>query len=144
MLRERTELIAQAHKVLDILLTAASFTGAYFIKRYILPEPFSGLTTAPNYYIVLLMIVIIWYATFSAFKLYASYRKQTLDQILRNMIKAVFTGMLVIILSMYIFKITNVSRIMMGIFFILNIGLLAISKGTDIQNEKYPHQNNEC
>ncbi len=130
MLRERTKLITQAHKVWDICLTAAAFIAAYFIKKYLLPEPFHGLTIAPNYYIVLLMIIIIWYVAFTLFDLYASYRKQTLDQILWNMIKAVSTGMLVMFLCMYIFKITDVSRIMIGIFFLLNIVLLTLSKGT--------------
>ena len=130
MLRERATLIVRAHKAWDISLTAAAFIGAHFIKKYILPDPFRGLTTAPNYYIVLLMIIIIWYATFSIFDLYASYRKQTLDQILWNMIRAVSSGMLVLILCMYIFRIKDVSRIMMGIFYILDIGLLALSKGT--------------
>ena len=37
--------------------------------------------------------------------------------------------MLVMILCMYIFKMTDVSRIMLGIFFLLNIGFLAVSKG---------------
>ncbi len=130
MLRERSKLIVQAHKSLDICLTVAAFIAAYFIKKYLLLAPFRGLTQAPNYYIVLLMIIIIWYVFFELFGLYASYRKQTLDQTLWKMIKAVSTGMLVMFLCMYIFKITDVSRIMMGIFFLLNIVLLAISKGT--------------
>ena len=37
--------------------------------------------------------------------------------------------MLVLILCMYVFKIKDVSRIMMGTFFLLDIGLLALSKG---------------
>jgi len=102
---------------------------AYFIKLYLLPVPFRGLTTDPNYYIVLLMIIIIWYVAFTLFDLYESYRQQSLAQILWNMVKAVSTGMLVMFLCMYIFKITDVSRIMMGTFFILNIGLLTLSKG---------------
>jgi len=129
MLRERAKLITQAHKAWDISLTGAAFIAAYFIKRYLLPMPFRGLTTAPNYYIILLMIIIIWYVGFTLFDLYASYRKQTLAQIFWNMIKAVSTGMLIMILCMYIFKITDVSRIMIGIFYLLNIGLLAFSKG---------------
>ena len=130
MLRERAKLIVQAHKAWDICLTAAAFIAAYFIKKYLLPMPFRGLTIAPNYYIILLMIIIIWYMTFSLFDLYKSYRQQALAQILWDMIKAVSTGMMVMFLCMYIFKITDVSRIMMVIFFLLNIGLLAISKGT--------------
>jgi len=37
--------------------------------------------------------------------------------------------MLVLFLFMYILKIKDVSRIMTGIFYLLNIGLLALSKG---------------
>ncbi len=129
MLRERAKLIVQAHKAWDICLTGAAFIAAYFIKLYLLPAPFRGLTIAPNYYIVLLMIIIIWYVTFILFDLYASYRRLGLDQILWNMVKAVSTGMLVMFLCMYIFKIADVSRIMMGIFFLLNIVLLTLSKG---------------
>jgi exopolysaccharide biosynthesis polyprenyl glycosylphosphotransferase len=129
MLRERNKLIVQAHKVLDICLTAAAFISAYFIKKYYLPLPFRGLTIAPNYYIILLIIIIIWYVTFNSFNLYASYRRQTYGTVLLNMLKAVSTAMLVLILCMYILKIKDVSRIMMGIFFILDIILLGMTKG---------------
>jgi len=45
------------------------------------------------------------------------------------MTKAVFTAMLIMIFCMYLFKLTKVSRIMIGIFFIFNISFLAFSKG---------------
>jgi len=80
MLREQAKLIKQAHKVLDIGLTAGAFIAAYFIKRLLLPEAFRGLTTAPNYYVVLLMIIIVWYLTFEAFNVYASYRGRRLHR----------------------------------------------------------------
>jgi exopolysaccharide biosynthesis polyprenyl glycosylphosphotransferase len=129
MLREKNKLIVHAHKLLDIGLTGAAFIGAYFIKRHLLPHPLRGLSVAPNYYIVLLMAIIIWYVTFEQCGLYTSYRKQSLGRVLWNMVKAVCIGMLIMTFCMHIFKITDVSRIMMGIFFLLNIGLLAISKG---------------
>ena len=81
MLREKNELIVRGHKLLDICLTAVAFIGAYFIKLYLLPVPFRGLTTAPNHYIVLLMIIIIWYVLFDLFGLYDSYRKRTFNEI---------------------------------------------------------------
>lgn len=129
MLKERKEVLILSHKLLDICLTAAAFIGAYLIKKYLFPVPFRGLTESPNYYIVLLMIIIIWYAIFSLFNLYASYRKRTFAQIFWNTINAVFTGMLVMLFFSYVFKIEDVSRVMMGLFFLLNIGLLAVSKG---------------
>lgn len=128
MLREQSELMVRTHKVLDICLTAAAFIAAYFIKRLALPAPFRGLIITPSYYIVLLMIIIIWFVVFAGFDLYASYRRQTFGQIFWNMAKAVFTGMLILILSMYLFKLIDVSRILLGIFFMLNIGFLVLSK----------------
>jgi len=61
MLREKSALIIRAHELLDIGLTAAAFIRAYFIKRLLLPVPFQGFATAPNYYIALLAIVIVWH-----------------------------------------------------------------------------------
>ena len=129
MLREQQKLLTAAHKTLDIILTAGAFIAAYFIKRLVLPVPLRGLAIEPNYYIVLLMIIIIWYLTFASFRLYASYRRHTFSEIVLNMIKAVATGMAILFVAMYIFKIADVSRLLLGIFFLLNIGFLAVSKG---------------
>lgn len=128
MLRERSALIVKIHKGLDIALTVIAFVSAYFIKRYLFPKPFGGLTTLPNYYIILLLIVIIWYLCFEYFRLYESYRKQTLQPILLQMIKAVATGMVFISVALYFLKIFNVSRLLLLTFCILDVGLLAVTK----------------
>ncbi len=129
MVREQSDIITQAHKILDICLTATAFVAAYFIKRQLLPESFRGLTTAPNYYIVLLMIIIIWYITFNVYGVYRTYRTRTYAQIFWNMTTAVSIGMLILGLCLYLFGIADVSRLMIGLFFILNIFVLAASKG---------------
>ena len=110
MLREKSKIVTPVHKFFDIFITALAFIGAYFIKKYILPEPFQGLTKTPDYYIVLLMIIIIWYVCFDFFGFYTSYRKQTLGEILWNMIKAVSIGMLIMIFCLFIIKMEDVSR----------------------------------
>jgi len=70
-------LIARIHKAVDICLTAVSFIAAYFLKKDFLPFPYRGLITDPNYYVVLLMIVIIWYIVLDLSGLYESYRRST-------------------------------------------------------------------
>ena len=127
MLREKSALIVKIHKGIDIALTVVAFVGAYFIKRH-LPQPLSGLITEPNYYLVLLLIVIIWYLCFEYFDLYDSYRKRTLQQILFQMIKAVAAGMGFLFLVLYVTKIFDVSRLLLLLFCILNVGLLAVMK----------------
>lgn len=129
MLRERARLLTTIHKGLDICLTTAAFIASYFIKKYLLPEPFRGLTIAPNYYIILLLIIIIWYLTFHIFNVYSSYRSRSFGHIFMEMLKVVSISMVILITLMFIGKITRVSRIMLTIFFILDIGLLVSSKG---------------
>jgi len=125
---KKNRLLVRQHRLIDMILTVISFICAFYIKKYILPEPFRGLTTVPNYHTVLLIIVIIWYLSFNFFDFYVSYKKQTLTQIYFNLIKAIFVSMVLLSFSMYFLKITDVSRIMMSIFSILNIGLLGLSK----------------
>ena len=120
---EKDKLITLLHRVLDIFLTASAFITAYFIKLHLLPLKFRGLVSDPNYYIVLLLIIIIWYPIYSFLNVYKSYLSETLPGIHRNTLKAISIGMMFLVMTMYVFKITDVSRIMLGIFYILNIHL---------------------
>ena len=129
MLKKHSKIIGDLHKILDILITAFSFIVAYFIKKYFLPDPFKGLITAPNYYTVLLLIIIIWYMIFRLFDFYDSFRTQSFTKLLWKVIKAVACGVILLNFVLYALKIFDVSRIMMGIFFVINVFLLSLSKG---------------
>jgi len=124
----RNKLSLRLHSILDLFLTIAAFIWAYFIKKYFLPSPFQGLTESPNYYIVLLLIIIIWYVLFEAFGLYSSYLKKSFSTIFFNLLKAVSTSNLILILIVFLFGIKDVSRILMGIFFLFNFSFLTVSK----------------
>ncbi|HEA65590.1 MAG TPA: sugar transferase [Desulfobacterales bacterium] len=128
MIKTESELAIKLHSILDILLTVAAFIWAYFIKKYFLPESFRGLTESPSYYIVLLMIIIIWFILFKLFGLYTSYLKISFAKIFSDMVKAVSVGMILMVLLMFVFKLDDVSRLLMGFFFLLNIGVLTFSK----------------
>ncbi len=116
------------HKALDICLTVTAFVSAYFIKLYILPLSLRGLLTTPNYYTVLLLVIIIFPISFNYFRLYNSYRTQSFKQIFSKVIKSVFIGIVLLNFAMYILKITDISRIMMGIFLVTDLFLLGLSK----------------
>ena len=90
MPREQQKLIINVHKALDIGITISAFVAAYFIKRLFLTVPLRGLTIESNYYVVLLMIIIIWYVTFVSFSLYASYRRRAFSEIFLNMLNSKF------------------------------------------------------
>ena len=131
----RSHLIINAHRLLDICLTAAAFISSYWIKKndlfflQLLPESIWGIKQSPSYDTVLFIIIIIWYITFSFFGLYESYRNQSFGKIFWNTLKAVVVGFILLSLAMYVFKIPYISRIMLTLFIVIDIILLAISKG---------------
>ena len=130
MLREQSRLIIKIHKFLDICLTFIAFSSAYYIKENLLPLSHRGLLAGPNYSLILLMIIIIWLLVLDQFGLYLTYRTQKMSQILLQMLKAVSASMGLLVLCMYLLKIDDVSRMMLSIFFLLNITMLGLFKGS--------------
>lgn len=128
MLKEHGTLTLDLQKIVDIGITVFSFVAAYFIKRNLLPDKLSNLSTDPNYYIVLLLIIIAWYISFKWMGMYMSYRERPFWHFFTTLLKACFMGLILVSIAMYLLHIQGVSRLLMGIFFILNISLLTLSK----------------
>jgi exopolysaccharide biosynthesis polyprenyl glycosylphosphotransferase len=128
MLREKNSFLVRLEELLDLFLTVTSFVAAYFIKRDMLPVGLKGLATGPNYYMILLMVVIVWYTVFSLFYGYGSYRASSLGSIVKDVFQSVLIGFLFLTLAMYLFKIVDVSRSMLLIFISLDLFFLIGTK----------------
>ncbi len=128
MLREHNKIFRRIHKAWDIFLTAAAFGAAYVIKKYFFSGPLQGLSTLPNYYILLLLSIIVWYVVFEIAGFYQPYRKRTFFEISGDIIKALAVNFFILASFLFIFKIHGVSRIFIGLFFMLNFSLLLASK----------------
>ncbi|WP_022665081.1 sugar transferase [Desulfospira joergensenii] len=128
MLKEHSPLILDFQKGIDIALTGISFILAYHIKLFLLPSSLRGLTTDPNYYIVLLLIIIAWYIAFKWTGMYMSYRQKPFWQFFTAILKSCFLGIVLVSVAMYLMHIQGISRLLMGIFLLLNICLLSLSK----------------
>ncbi|MDY6967758.1 MAG: sugar transferase [Spirochaetota bacterium] len=124
----RNKLIIGMFTFLDICLTVAAFVGSYFIKKYLLPYPYRGLSTTPDYYIILLMVIIVWFINFRIFNVYLDFTEQKFNKILIDVIKAVSFGIVIIFTFLFLFKMEEISRLMIGIFYISNLFLLIVSK----------------
>lgn len=128
MLREHGSITTKFQKFLDIAITACSFIAAYFIKRHALPGGLSNLSNDPNYYIVLLGIIIAWYISFSWMGMYISYRQSLFYQFFVKIIKSALLGIVLLNIFLYAIHIQGISRLLLGLFLVLNITLLTISK----------------
>ena len=128
MLKENSSFITDSQKTLDIVITAFSFIAAYFAKRHLLPGPYSELSNDPNYYIILLLIIIAWFISFKWMGMYMSYRQQPFWLFFTTIIKSSIMGMILVSIALYAFRIQDISRLLMGIFLVFNIASLTLFK----------------
>jgi exopolysaccharide biosynthesis polyprenyl glycosylphosphotransferase len=128
MVEEKEKIISQLNRLVDLCLTICAFAIAYFIRANLAPEYFKILKSTSDYKLVGLMIVIIWYLVFERFQIHTLYKVHNFHIIFWKVLKAVSFGMLVLILCMYIFGITTMSRIIIVGFYLINIGLICFYK----------------
>ena len=128
MIRGEKYLISRAHLLFDVIVTALVFIFAYHLKKYYLPESIRGLAVDPNYYIILLMAIIIWYISFKFFRNYESFHQMSLCHGSLNIVKSVTISMVILICILYLLKSAEgISRIFLTSFYILDIFTLIIS-----------------
>jgi exopolysaccharide biosynthesis polyprenyl glycosylphosphotransferase len=128
MLREKSRLLLNIHKALDLYLVAVAFIAAYFIKKHLLPGNLSGLATWPNYYLVLVLAVGSHYLAFRALGLYAPFRTQRFEAIFFKITKSVAAGILLLSFCLYLVHYSDISRLFIMIFALLALLLLTASK----------------
>jgi len=129
MLKERARIVSRLHRFLDLLITAVAFYLAYLLKRFVLPESYRGLVDLQHdYAIVLLLILVIWYFSLWYQGVYGSFRPKPLTTVLWQCVKAVTIGMLALFMALYIFKIESISRLLLGMFFVIDLALLFAGK----------------
>ncbi len=74
------------------------------------------------------MVIIVWFLTFNFFDLYDSFPEKSFVRILVDLFKAAGTSIILLIATLFIFRITDVSRFLLMNFFIINLLLLIGSK----------------
>ena len=130
MLREHSKLLSRIHMIVDIFWVVLAFVAAYHTKRDLIFFPGHGLSTEPNYSLVLLVAVIVAFFAFSATGSYQPYRTQTLMQIYIKGIKAITAILFGTIIGLYLLHEHNVSRILLALFAGFLTFFLFLSKGS--------------
>jgi len=137
MLREHSKLLTRIHMVVDIFWVILAFVAAYHTKRSFIPFVGQGLSTEPNYYLVLLIAVALAFFSFSVTGCYRPYRTQKLLQIYTRIIRAV-TGILFgTIILLYLLHEHNISRMLLALFIFYLIFFLLLSKGSIYYTLRY-------
>lgn len=123
----KRQLILQLNRFLDIVLTLLAYISAYHIRNFF-PQPAkAGLSESPNYVIIAPFIVIIWFLVFIFFNVNTNNTNRFINVFI-SIVKAITTGLFLLVMALFIFKVPEVSRLILGIFYINNLLLITTSK----------------
>jgi len=119
MIKEREQQIKNIFGVFDVFLSLLSFMAAYLIRDYFFEPPIGS---ARNEYIIVgLLIIPTWFVLIKSVHLAEMHRTKTYSMILASYLRVVIIGLGVIFVSMFVFKLNNLSRLMIMFFGIINL-----------------------
>lgn len=124
----------------DLLLTAMAFACSYLIKKYLLPEQISGLKPDVNYTLILFLILVIWYFVFEYFEVRFIIDRTHFFKNIVSLIIPILTSFLLLLMALFLFKVQNVSRILMSLFVALDFSFLSLIRWFTFTrlSDKYP------
>jgi FlaA1/EpsC-like NDP-sugar epimerase len=134
MIKEREQQINNIFGVLDVVISVFSFFVAYLIRNLFFEPPLSN----PNEYLIVgLLIIPTWFILLKSVHLTEMPRMKTYSKILFSYLKVIAFGMGVIFLFMFIFKLHNISRLVILFFGIINFFSLFSLRITIFRIMKY-------
>jgi exopolysaccharide biosynthesis polyprenyl glycosylphosphotransferase len=128
MLGQKTKLIIIKIHGIDMALTAASFFVACRVRALNFFDNYGAMPPVRDYLWLLLLIIPIWSVLLFYFNVYERALVKSLWFNTRKIFKVVVWGVLIIIIILFIFKLHNVSRLVMIFFGLICFFLLSIEK----------------
>lgn len=118
MIKEREPQINNVIGVFDVFYTVLSFLTAYLIRDWFFEPPISS---PQEYLIVGLIIVPTWFILIKSSHMAEMHRTRTYSMILASYLKVVIVGLGVVFLAIFLFKLTNISRLAILFFGVINL-----------------------
>jgi len=115
-------------KLLDLGITSVAFFCAFYIRENFPSQFLKGLVLSIDYHTVFLLVIIVWYLVSGIFDLHKHYGRNITKQIFYDLFRALLITIILLITCLFIFKIEKFRRLLMGIFFLLDLLLLLLSR----------------
>jgi len=129
MIKENQKLLNYINIFTDAGVIVISLVIAYILRFEVL-EGIPGNLLLPYYLRVSLVMIAVYFMIYSALGLYDSFRNKQFFKELGLIIKANIMGTLIFIAAFYVFKIIDISRLALVIFFFVNISLTSLKRFT--------------
>jgi len=131
VLKAYSRLLEQAMLVGDLVLVAACWLLAYWLRFHVAgpPLPYQDVPPMSDYLLMLLPILVVWGVAFRAFGLYRPRRIGSHLSEAADVAKASTMGVLVLVAVMtFFFHEYDYSRVVIGYFWLLSIGVVWFSR----------------
>ena len=113
MIKEREQQINNIFGVFDVILSVFAFLLAYLIRNLIFV---SELSATNEYLIIGLLIIPTWFVLLKSVHLTEMHRTKTYSMILASYLKVIVIGVVAIFLFAFLFKLNNISRLVILLF----------------------------
>jgi exopolysaccharide biosynthesis polyprenyl glycosylphosphotransferase len=128
MLKQQARTVATGLRVLDLLLLAAAFPLAYWIRDGLLGEQFTGLYPIHRYWTLLLVSLPVWVIAAGLTRVYGRYRTTPLlAEIVRIGQATVLSGVTLAAVG-FLSRQYDVSRLLVAIYVALGFSFLAANR----------------
>lgn len=129
MIKDNQTLFNRIHLLIDALITACSYMLAWYLKfesPFVEKDPTVGVLSMQRYFSLLLYVVPLYVVLYYFFNMYKPKRTQKRGYEFLNILKANTTGVLLLIVILYMIGEGNISRTMLFGFFVINIILTTL------------------
>ncbi|MDH5523389.1 MAG: sugar transferase [Desulfobulbaceae bacterium] len=110
---------------LDLILVAISFVTVYWLKKYV-HSPLQGLNSDPNYYQLLVILVLASYFSFNFLEVHKTLHLGSVFNKLTRIWSAILLSVGILVVALYLLHVQNVSRLLLGSHFIVASTLISI------------------
>ena len=139
MIKDNQKLLNRIHVLIDAVVTAISYLMAWYLKfatGFAETDPNVGVLDMYTYFRALYILVPLYLVLYYFFNLYAPKRATRRKYELFAIVKANTVGLILFMTLLYIINQLDISRFVLGTFYIINIILMTLCR-TMIRNILY-------
>jgi exopolysaccharide biosynthesis polyprenyl glycosylphosphotransferase len=131
MLKQRARLISAGLRLVDLVMLAMAFPGAYFVRDRLLGTGHvfgDGLYPISSYWPLLAASLLVWQFASWTSDLYAAYRTLSISTELVRLARTFLILAMVIAAGQFIWKQQDLSRLFFGLYYGIAFGLLVVNR----------------
>ena len=129
MFKQHARLLNWFLAVGDLVITVGAFIGAFYFRFYsgVMP-PVRKIPAIDKYLVLLVVILPLWLALFSTFKLYKSRRSHSIFADAQPLLLSLSVGVLLLFAFTFFYRATTFSRLTLTLFGGINFALLFVER----------------